>query len=391
MRKRLTDRGVAALKPRANAYPYPDPELAGHFIRVQPTNAKTFYAVARNPAGKQIWTKIERTDVMLIANARKMVREIVPRVRAGLPAFEPKAESFGAIVESWRKRHVEANGLISAPEINRLLDSHILPAWRDRELVSIRRSDIATLLDHVEDLHRTHAADATLAIVRSIMTWYAVRHDDYVPPFVRGMRRRLPHSIARARVLSDDELRGIWKASETSGTFGALIRMCLLTAQRSRKVAGMRWADIEDGAWTVPCGPREKGTGDVLALPPLALNIIEARPRLASNPFVFAGRATGPYRGWTAGKAALDAKLPPGVPQWQIHDLRRTARSLMSRAGVSSEHAERVMGHAIPGVEGIYDRHHYRDEKADALVRLAALIEAIVHPRANVVPMRGHR
>lgn len=73
---------------------------------------------------------------------------------------------------------------------------------------------------------------------------------------------------------------------------------------------------------------------------------------------------------------------------WTIHDLRRTARSLMSRAGVLSEHAERVMGHAIGGVEGVYDRHSYFDEKADVLARLAALIDSIVHPRANVVAMK---
>jgi hypothetical protein len=61
----------------------------------------------------------------------------------------------------------------------------------------------------------------------------------------------------------------------------------------------------------------------------------------------------------------------------------------MARAGVLSEHAERVMGHAIGGVEGIYDRHSYLDEKADALARLAALIDSIVHPRsADVLPMK---
>ena len=70
---------------------------------------------------------------------------------------------------------------------------------------------------------------------------------------------------------------------------------------------------------------------------------------------------------------------------WRLHDLRRTARSLMSRAGVQSEHAERVMGHVIPGVEGIYDRHSYDTEKADALRKLQALIEDIIAatPRAN--------
>jgi len=76
------------------------------------------------------------------------------------------------------------------------------------------------------------------------------------------------------------------------------------------------------------------------------------------------------------------------MERWTLHDLRRTARSLMSRAGVSSEHAERVMGHAIGGVEGVYDRYRYADEKAEALQKLANLIDGIVH---NVVPMRGKR
>src|SRR5262245_64495189 len=91
--------------------------------------------------------------------------------------------------------------------------------------------------------------------------------------------------------------------------------------------------------------------------------------------------------------AKFDAKLPADMPRFRLHDLRRTARSLMSRAGVSSEHAERVMGHSVGGVEGIYDRHQYMDEKAEALLKLAALIDAIVHERsADVLPMkRGKR
>ena len=78
---------------------------------------------------------------------------------------------------------------------------------------------------------------------------------------------------------------------------------------------------------------------------------------------------------------------------WVQHDLRRTARSLMSRAGVLSDHAERVIGHAIPGVRGIYDRHAYLDEKRDALAKLAALVDRILHPGEAVVqfPKKGRR
>jgi integrase len=123
----------------------------------------------------------------------------------------------------------------------------------------------------------------------------------------------------------------------------------------------------------------------VLRLPPLAMKIVKAQPRMAGNPYVFPGRS-GPLAGYSDRHAAFKALC--GVDGFSLHDLRRTARSLMARAGVSSEHAERVLGHAIAGVEGIYDRHHYRDETADALKRLARLIEKIVNDEPdNVVPL----
>jgi integrase len=105
--------------------------------------------------------------------------------------------------------------------------------------------------------------------------------------------------------------------------------------------------------------------------------IIEAQPRLTSNPYVFAGRGGGHMKGFSKCKRALDSRLPDIEP-WTIHDLRRTARSLMSRAGVRSDIAERVMGHAIKGVEGVYDRHSYTAEKGAALKSLSDIIREIV-------------
>ena len=276
MRKTLSDKGVSALKPRASRYAYPDPQLAGHYVRITPNGAKSFAAVTRDPDGKQIWTTLGATDRMTIATARELAREAITRVRAGLPAVEPKKESFGNVVSNWLTRHVERNGLRSRDEIVRLLDRHILPAWRNREFVSIRRSDITALLDKVEDGSGARQADYCLNIVRSVMNWYASRHDDFNPPIVRGMRRQSPHAQARTRTLTDDEIRAIWRAAETDGTFGALIRIALLTAQRREKVRTMRWDDISDaGEWTISRAPREKDTGGVLVLPDVAREIIQ--------------------------------------------------------------------------------------------------------------------
>ena len=79
------------------------------------------------------------------------------------------------------------------------------------------------------------------------------------------------------------------------------------------------------------------------------------------------------------------------MPNWTLHDLRRTARTLMSRAGVRPDVAERVVGHAVGGaVAQIYDRHSYEAEKRDALERLAALIQGVVNPPPeNVVTLRS--
>ena len=79
-----------------------------------------------------------------------------------------------------------------------------------------------------------------------------------------------------------------------------------------------------------------------------------------------------------------------GVTGWTLHDLRRTARSLMSQAGVDADHAERALGHVIAGVRGTYDRHEFREEKCRAFAALAMLVERIVSPQPSVVPLEPH-
>ena len=158
--------------------------------------------------------------------------------------------------------------------------------------------------------------------MRSIMNWYAARNDDYVPPIARGMRRQNPKAQARTRVLSDDEIRAIWKQAETDGTFGAIIRFALLSAQRRAKIIGMRWDDIsDDGAWTIPKEAREKDSVGSVRLPPMALAIITGATALwAITRSVFAGRGNNCFCGFSKSKRRLDAKLQ-NVEPWTIHDL----------------------------------------------------------------------
>src|SRR5262245_65632104 len=74
------------------------------------------------------------------------------------------------------------NGFISEPSIRRMLSNRILPAWSGREFTSIKRGDVAALLDKVSDNAGPVAADRVLAVISSISNWYATRNDTYVSP-----------------------------------------------------------------------------------------------------------------------------------------------------------------------------------------------------------------
>jgi integrase len=403
LRKNLTEEGVAKLKPPKDRQfvNYHDGIVPGLVLRVSSKGRKTwvaqYYAKSVDADGNR--TTIPTSKALGLYPILK-VKEARDAARVFLAdPLKAKAQAdtgtFRDVAENFIKRHVEASGLRSRHDIVRLLHTRIYPHWQHRPFREIRRGDVADLLDKIEDNNGARQADVCLAIIRKMMNWYAARNDDYSSPIVRGMHR-YNGERKRKRILSDDEIRALWTACDLKddagvplfGTFGALLKTLLLTGQRREKVITMKWADIVDGAWRIPYAPREKTNAGTLRLPPAVLDIVNAQAHLAHNPYVFTGRGSGPFRAF-AQKIPLDKKLGD-MPHWRLHDLRRTARSLLSRAGVRPDIAERVLGHVQPVIVETYDQHQYDAEKADALNRLAALIATILNPPKgkNVVQLR---
>jgi integrase len=376
-----SDKIIAKLPPSTK--PFSDPEMPGFYIRYRNEGGpRTFYAVARNS-----WTRVGNTSEMGLEEARNRAREIIKRVKAGRPAIEPPAatpESFSAKADTWVRMKVEKEKLIRGPNMVRLMNKHVLPVWGQRDFESIRRSEVAALLDKVENDHGKRQADAVLEVIRSMMHFHSLRMDTYNSPVIRGMNRYNKTANARERTLEDSEIRAVWAAAESEGAYGAFVRLSLVLGQRKEKTRTMRWSDIKDGVWTVPVAAREKGVGGELILPKVALDIIEAQPRTRGNPYVFAGFDALPINNFGKWKKTFSAKV--GIPHWTLHDLRRTARTLMTGAGVADPVAEALIGHSKRGMEKIYNRHQYKIEKGKALEALAAWINNILNPPSgNVV------
>jgi integrase len=309
------------------------------------------------------------------------------------------ANSVNAVLDSFISRHARARdrALRSADAIERTFERLVRPRLGTKSIYEVQRRDVVEMLDSIEDASGPVMADRTLAYLRKAFNWWATRDDRFNPPIVKGMARTKPKERARKRILDDQEIRDVWRALDELGDeapicFPSFVRALLLTAQRRDNVATMRREEVTDAGWVIPGNKFKTGEDHLVPLTEASKELIGPTRRRG---FVFSSDGgKRAFSGYSKAKRALDQKIAeirrrerrPAMPHWVYHDLRRTARSLMSRAGVPSDHAERALGHVIPGVRGVYDRYAYVEEKKEALQMLAALVQRILRPGDSVVP-----
>src|SRR6516225_4581406 len=125
-RRTLTDATIAGLKAKDKRYTVSDPKFVGLVVRVTPNGVKTFYALTRNPLGRQVWHAIGPTHIYRLDQAREMARDAIQSIRAG--KAPGGARSFQAVSDEWLLRHVDKKGLRSGSQIKSYLKLHILPA-----------------------------------------------------------------------------------------------------------------------------------------------------------------------------------------------------------------------------------------------------------------------
>jgi integrase len=409
--KKWTDFTIKALRPSAGRTEHRVPDCQGLYVVVQPTGRKSF-AVRFRANGKP--KKLTLPPGTTLAEARSKAATAVLMAQRGEDPTAAKrmakeaqraaaANTFKAVAEAYLEREGkkrEDERLRSLAWRRQLLERLVYPMLGDRPIGAIKRNAVIELLDKIEDGKLFHPvtkqpikggatmAHSTLAIVRAVMNWHAVRDEDYRSPIVRGMGRIKPRKRKRERVLNDDELRAVWNTAESrdADPFAALVRFLLLTAARRSEGAGLSWQEITGAEWILPARRNKVKLDLVRPLSAAAQKLLEKRPRIFDCPYVFT-YGKKPLATFSQSKEEFDEAC--GVTGWTLHDLRRTARTLMSRAGVNPDHAERCLGHVMPGIRDNYDRHEFYDEKRKAFEALAAQIERIVNPVENVVSMRG--
>jgi integrase len=382
MAKPLTIKALENLKPAGRRREVSDGGVPGLYLVIQPSGKQSWAYRYRFNGRPRKWT-IGPNPAIDLKTARELAREALRKVAAGAdPCTEKKAAKTATLIptgldliETVTSRFVAQHAKrklkpATAWEIERLLEKEVVAPWRGRRLSQIGRADIHDLLDGIVARGSPVTANRTLAWLRRMCSWTVERGLIEVSPCA-GIRAPAAET-SRDRVLSDDELKAVWRAADALETpYNAFVKLLILTGARRSEVAGMMWREIDFDAklWTLPAARAKNATEYQIPLSDSAVQILRALPRIADSDLVFTLSGRVPIRGFHNVKTRIDALMPAG-PSWTLHDLRRTFASGCARLGIAVHVVEAALNHrsgSIRGIAAVYNRYSYDTEKRAAL------------------------
>jgi integrase len=372
----LTDRVVQQAKAGGERVEIADAVLPGLYLIVQPTGVKSWAVRYRVGERTRKLTLDGRYPVLSLAKAREAARTALESVadgedpaaakRAGAPADD----TLAAHMALYREKHVSAVRPGTAANINRELEN-MQDAWPGRSLRSISKKDVIAVIDKA--MKRGPSAGVTAwKVAKAFFAWCEAREDDFASP-VRSIRKPAKER-SRERVLDDAELKLTWEAAEAaSGAAGALIKLLMLSGARRNEMTELARDEIAASAIELPGERTKNGLPHIIPITPMIRRVLNTLP--TTGKFVLNGedRPFGDHSG-------AKQKVAPAIRPWTLHDLRRSFASGLQRLGVAPHIVELALNHrsgTFSGVAGIYQRHRYAKEVAEAFAVWSRHIETL--------------
>lgn len=353
-------------------------------------------------------------DVSL-TNARDEVKKLAARVSLGYDVAGEKQQRKG---EASAKIEAEKNAYTVAELADEYFERMIAGRWKHPNIVRSRiEKDIKPAIGnlkvedvkprHIDDILKTVIKRGAPSISNDVLRWlkrifnYAVKRHaiEYNPAAAFDPGDAGGKEKSRERWLAGAELVKLFAAMREANGFsvenGLTIKLLLLLAVRKSELIAARWSefDLEKAVWYLPAERTKTGSAIDIPLPDVAVDWLRELERLScGSKWVLPARKMQdrmlPHIAESTLSVAL-AKIKHGLDRFTIHDLRRTARTHLEALGVAPHIAERCLNHKIKGVEGIYNRHDYFEERKAALNAWAALLVQFEQGRTDkVIPLR---
>lgn len=387
----LTDKQVDALKPREKRYTVTDGR--GLAIEVYPTGGKGWrYRFSLN--GKPDTVTLGKYPAMSLKAARLKRDELAALVAAGKSPTEQKrkvkeARAEATTLQEFGERYyseVIAKDRKDPKGLRRYLDKDIFPALGSKPMRDIVTEDVRKVIWHKKD----HGFDAAAAEIRGLLKRLFDYAQTYglvtVNPVLALPMRHVFKPRPRQRTLSPQEIRTFLRAvyhSSIRRQFKLALHLLLLTMSRKSELLLARWehVDFEEGTWSIPEELTKTGKPHIVYLSSQAKELFGELKQLAGgSELVLPGRGSlkQPFAHNAINKAKQQAVADLDVPHFTIHDLRRTASTLLHENGWSSDVVEKAMNHTIGGVRGVYNRAQYAEQRRDMLQFWANYVGSLI-------------
>lgn len=359
-------------------------------------------------AGKQRELTLGRYPDMTLTKARELAAQKRVEVQQAIDVAAVKqrrlsdlkqASTVTELAELWldhsiRKKHKH-------PEVTeRVVKRDIVATLGKKAPGDVTRGEITRLLAKIKASGRPTVANDALRHIRSMFD-YGLSLDIIEKNPTDGIQ--LQHAggkeEARSRALSQGEITKLFKAMRKAGPSFTrenelAVKLLLVLGCRKMELLAAQWAeiDLDGGIWRIPAARTKTGESRELPLPKAAAKWLrELHTRACNSEHVFPARRESkrfPHVSPDTLNAAMKG-LGHGLEHFTVHDLRRTARSLMADLGVAFDVAEKILGHKLPGVASVYDRGNSIERQRKALERLAGLIVELEAGKASadVIPM----
>ncbi|WP_346726992.1 tyrosine-type recombinase/integrase [Pusillimonas minor] len=374
---------------------------------VVPKRGRAHWMLRYTSNAKRKEMTLGKVEDLSLADARIKAALQMKQLREGLDLLVAKRRAEnGSIIcvddlfNDWHEGNVKRLKHHHIPF--RVYTKEIAPVIGQMKPAAVTGRDIRQVLRNIADSNRPAVANDALMYCKQLFN-HGIKLDiiSYNPAFAFSVNDAGGIEKSRDRALTTDELAFIFKKfREESDSFTRdnylACALLVLLGVRKGELTEARWSefDLEEKVWYLPQERSKSRVAIDIPLPDLAIQWLnELKVRAFGSDYVFPNRraSKAPHMGSDTlnraisklfgrepGRAVQPENKMGDLEHFTVHDLRRTCRSLLASLGVPGHVAERCLNHSIKGVEGIYNRHDYFDERREALELLAAKLAPLI-------------
>jgi integrase len=387
----LTDTALKALKPRDKPYTVADER--GLYVEVFPSGG-IVWRYRYRLGGQREKLTLGKYPALTLKNARLKRDEAaqaaaMDRSPAQQKQLAKRALADATTVADFGERYFREVVVRDWQDVTiprRYFDRAILPAIGTRPVRDVTTEDVRAIIWKKKDEGFDAAAGNIRGVLKRLFDYAMTAGLVSVNPVLALPMRHVHKAKSRDRALSPEEIRQFLRAAFESNIrrqFKIALHLILLTMVRKSELLLARWShvDLEQAEWQIPAEHSKTGKAHIVFLSRQSIALFKELQALAGgSELVMPGRGslTKPFAHNAINNALKMALAGQAIPAFTIHDLRRTASTLLHENGWASDVVEKALNHTIGGVRGVYNRAEYEVQRREMLQFWADYIEQLM-------------